>query len=45
MISRTPALDGRPTSPEDFPQPEGLDDGAQRYCMNSISLRLEPTGG
>ena len=44
-VPRTPAIDGRTTSPEDFPQPEGLGDGAQRYCMNSISMRLEPTEG
>jgi peptide-methionine (R)-S-oxide reductase len=40
-VPRTPAIDGQPTAPSDFPQPEGLDDGAQRYCMNSVSLRLE----
>ncbi|MEX2290222.1 MAG: peptide-methionine (R)-S-oxide reductase MsrB [Mycobacteriales bacterium] len=38
----TPTVDGRQTQRSDWKQPAGLEDGALRYCMNSVSLRLAP---
>jgi peptide-methionine (R)-S-oxide reductase len=39
---QTPTVNGRQTQRSDWKQPEGVEDGAMRYCMNSISLRLRP---
>jgi peptide-methionine (R)-S-oxide reductase len=41
---QTPTVDGRQTQREDWRQPAGapVNEGALRYCMNSVSLRLEP---
>ncbi len=41
-VPATPVVDGKKTERADFVQPDELGDGAQRYCMNSVSLRLQP---
>ena len=44
---QTPTDDSRQPHPDGklWNQPEGLPDMAHRYCMNSVSLRLEPNPG